>query len=148
MGGRYWLIIYNPPRHIDICRQHRLISFNTHNRQAMSRFRQMAPGDVALVKHAGAHIFTDVWRVTSHMRPNPNDSEPWASQGDLRGREFTYIAEIEVLEVFKRPKELPGRLSDFISPGKIGQCRAGLVELDRDEFCGLYEALTGRSCPY
>jgi len=60
----------------------------------------MMPGDVALVKHAGAHIFTDVWRVASHMRPNQNDSEPWASQGDLRGREFTYIAEIEVLEVF------------------------------------------------
>ena len=75
-------------------------------------------------------------------------SIPIASEGELREREFTYIAGIKVLERFDPPVELPGRLSDFLDSSKIAQCRSGIVRLDREDFCTLYRVLTGRECPY
>ena len=145
MDRQYWLIIYNPAIHIDICRQHKLISFNTHNKQAMKLFAQMKPGDVALVKHAGAHIFTDVWEVTSMMRPNPNDSQPWASKGNLMGRAFTFVADIKVLEVFHPYKILASPIKSVIGNKNF---RPGIVNLDKTEFHILYRMLTGKICPY
>lgn len=142
---QYWLIIYNPRVHIQICRRFKVISFNTLNRQAKKLFHQMRRGDVALVKPSGVNEFTDVWGIASPARSNPNDSQPWATLGQLRGRVFDQIASIEVLEVFDPPIGLPQPITHVIGNKPF---RPGIVQLSMGEFHRLYLMLTGKRCPY